>query len=159
MPSFRRNLLPLPHILHFQPILPLTRALWTLSGACVMLGRYMHHIRICLRLVHSDIVTLAATSFSLLFFIHLGVLLSYMATEVGSLSAEYLRRNTLPHPFLGCIFVTFRGFCTLRAPLSLNACFCSLKPPFILIAYVFQLFEESLEWRFRWRCYLPHSQG
>jgi hypothetical protein len=39
------------------------------AGACVMLlvGRYVHRIRVCLRLVHLDIVALAATSFSFLF--------------------------------------------------------------------------------------------
>lgn len=34
MPSFMRNLLPSPHLPHFQPILPLTRALWTLRRLC-----------------------------------------------------------------------------------------------------------------------------
>ena len=76
---------------HFQPILPLTHALWTL------LRRLCDIRQICAP--YSSLPSagpfghchIGRDKLVLSFFIHSGMLLSYMATEMRSLDAGHLR--------------------------------------------------------------------
>ena len=125
---FRHDLLPLPYLPHFQYILPLTHALWTL-------GRCLCDIR-QVRAPYSS--SPVATSLPFYFvFIWACVTLSAAPRwdrSVLCICAEKVHRI----PFLA-VFLSYSGhsFCTFRSPLSPNPCFCPLESPSVLIAYIF----------------------